>query len=271
MVGSKKRSSSTSHSNRKVSNNNKDETSSGKFIKKLPTSPEPTNNELKGNKIITCRVADGDIIALTSNHNGHRAFLVPLIKWLKMDENTAFVHQRLKIHHIGWEVDPNDPLNYKEDNAPSKSRNHRYNLFMHYVSTKSIENNTAQARERFASAIIRLNNHPAIQSQYNFGGALLHYGGDITPQNEEQAPALSRFLTLQDTMDVLRKTYPDPNSGKERSITDMLQQQNLLRRFFLPEHIPILHQLWDAPEGTEGNNQSGNGTGDNIHVPEFNM
>ena len=148
--------------------------------------------------------------------------------------------------------------------------NQRYHVFVTFVPETSVDNNTAEARERFANGIIALNNNCRVQTEYVYGNGIFHYGGDITPEDDTHVPHLSRFLTLRDTMVVMRMSFRDPITAREPTITDMLEQDSLLGQYYLPEHIPLVKQLYGFIAGEDHHvEHHGDDNIDDIDIPVF--
>ena len=254
-----------------------------KYRKKAPKSPpkpqkveaSSTRNANDSNQkvtnVLTCKLRSGDIIALTRTNRNKHAYVTPLVKYLKNPDNGDFVKGRLGIHYIGWEVDPTNPTSYKEDFDPNKPLQPRYHVFINTVADDMVHKNTPANRKKFASRIISLNNNAKIQSKYLYGGQLMVYAGDISAEDDSDAPPLSKYLTIGDTMDFVRTVYENLDTGEKPSITAVLNQQDWLNAYYSKDLIPKLKKLYGHKDKEDGIENNMTEDEDNISVPEFTL
>ena len=207
---------------------------------------KPVTFQKGENNILTCcELFNGDIIALTRNCHGKSAFIKPLLTWMNSSTiHEDFVRSQLRIDYKGWEVDPDDPISYKEYYNPDKATIFKYKLFVSFAPEQFTTNNTPMTKEYFARGIIALNNNIQIQSKYKNSDNVLNYVGNVTYQVDALAPRHSRFLTLQDTMKIMMFNYPEHPTGRRTSIDDMLEDEDLLEEFYMPEHISLVRDIF---------------------------
>ena len=219
------------------------------------TPPKSGNNNSPTTKnstniLNTCKLRSGDVIAISRGKNGRHAFLQPLVSFLtKSDEGTDAM-KTLNIAKVLWEVDPQSPDQYLEDTAPDKTLQPRYTAFIMIVPEEEKNKNTPEMRKRWAEGICFTNNQPKIAQNYKFGGSTLRFGSDITPPNNgsnSDLPPLSRFLTISDTMDIIREAYHDPNTGENPTVQEVLEQPEWLSSYYEEKHISTVFTLFNAP------------------------
>ena len=225
-----------------------------KFVKGLP-SPTAVKNApavpatpaaiSSGNAITTCKLKSNDIIALTRNALGNHAFLGPLFSYLRAEEDEA--NKRFAVHFVGFERHPDDPNAFRSD-TPTKRKttstfNPRYHVFLSIVPENKVDKNTAANRERWAANIIKLNNSPKLQNEGRYAAVPLYYKGDVTPAVDTKLPPASDFLTLRDTMEVIRIAYKTTD-GEKPSIEDLLEDESILEKYYSPDLIPKVRALY---------------------------
>lgn len=260
-------------SGRKRSSPSKHEEKSPKFIKGVPPPPAAEKVTERnatvisaGNTIATCKLKSDDIIGLTRSNLDKHAFVQPLVSSLQSNEDGGRAKAMLAVHYIGWERNPHQPNQYREDERKKaeQTMNPRYRCFVSIVPSDKAHQNNVVNRERWAKNIIKLNNCPRIQNQYRFGATPLYYKGDVTPINAPPPP-MSQFLTIRDTMEVIRIAYKTPE-GEKPDIQDLLADETLLSNYYDSDLIPQVHEFF-MPKRKDGDD--GTNHGDEFDQFEF--
>jgi hypothetical protein len=229
-----------------------------KFIKGISPSivvkqpvPKPSSPTAvpSGNTIATCKLKSNDIIGITRSNIGNHAFLNPLFNYLRTEENEA--KDRFSVQYMGFERHPDDTTNYRADTTKG-GFTPRYLCLVCIVPEEKAHKNNVVNRQKWAEKIIKLNNCPRLQSDYRFGNNSLYYRGDVTPTNDTALPPLSDFLTLRDTMEVIRIAYKT-TTGEKPSIEDILTDDSILGKYYSQELIPRVLTLFGT--GADHNNQ----------------
>lgn len=227
---------------------------SPKFTKKMPSTPPRAKNvkpkqsspvsRRSGNHMMTCKTLSGDIVATFRNAAGRSAHIRPMIAWL--NEHDEAKNERFGIHHIVYEANP-DAINFhKEDFNSNTGKTAWYAVFVSIVPDEDANKNNLANRSKFAQSIIDLNNNPAIQSKYEYGGTRLHYSGDTTPSDERECATLHSLLGPNQTMNIIKNTFRDED-GSERPTEDLLSEDGLLQLYFPADYIPQLRQQHGFP------------------------
>jgi len=201
---------------------------------KTPTKIAQKGGANSGKQIFVCKVRSGDMVMMVEK-NGGAPFLHPTITYL--NTNADFRRNMLSIHQMHSRVDPDDHHRFKEQLSTS-GYNKRFPVFINIVDEVNIPLNNPANRKAWGETFEHFHNHAATQSAYSFPEDA-HYSGDITPQNEDAAPFLSHFLTIQDTMEVMREAYAaDAEPGSLPSIGDMLDDNGAMENYYGPALIP---------------------------------
>jgi hypothetical protein len=150
-------------------------------------------------QVFVLKVHSGDIILLLER-NGGPPFVYPTTTYLENHQD--FMNHTLRLHHCMFKVDPYDPESQLEVLAPGNRRK-RFPVLVSIVDGDELVRNTPVNRRKLAEQFVAFFNHPENQRTYSYP-TLAEYGGDITPQNEDNCPFLSQFLTIHDTMTVIQ-------------------------------------------------------------------
>jgi hypothetical protein len=186
---------------------------------------------------------------------GNHAFLSPLFNYLRGEQDYQ-TKTRFGIHYMGFERHPDDPACYRADQPNKMGYQPRYLCFVSLVPEDKVDKNNAANRQRWAENIIKLESSPFIQAQYRYTNAPLLYKGDVTPVGDAPLPPLSDFLTLRDTMEVIRHAYRTA-AGEKASVQDIVVDDDVLAKYYSQELIPQVHKLFDqfgsTTPATQGN------------------
>jgi hypothetical protein len=150
-------------------------------------------------QVFVLKVHSGDIILLLER-NGGPPFVYPTTTYLENHQD--FMNHTLRLHHCMFKVDPYDPESQLEVVAPGNRRK-RFPVLVSIVDSDDLGRNTPVNRRKLAEQFVAFFNHTENQRTYSYP-TLAEYGGDITPQNEDNCPFLSQFLTVHDTMTVIQ-------------------------------------------------------------------
>ena len=147
---------------------------------------------------------------------------------------------------MGFEQHPDTHTSYRSE-ITKTGFDARYLCFVHTLPEDKADKNNVANREKWAKNIIKLNNCPKIQNNYQYGASPLSYKGDVTPSNEDQLPPLSEFLTIRDTMEVIRIAFTTKDKEKPE-IKDLLEDDNILSLYYSQELIPKLREYFLGPK-----------------------
>ena len=216
--------------------------------------------------LTTTTTKSGDIVAQFRRGDTH-AYINPLVDWMNEEDHKKMVFNQLQVHYKTWERHPHSEDMYKTDPPNTKSNfRPRYNIFIMFVPGEAMEKNTPENRERWAKGIMTLANSPAITHKYRFGNNQVSYGGDTAPATKDKLPYLSEFLTLTDTMDAICKSYTDPKSGTEASALEIINDMEVLRKYYKENQIQRVVDKYTTPEAAPGDE-----FGLGAFVPHFNL
>lgn len=213
-------------------------------IKQAPVAPSSPAAIPSGNTITTCKLKSNDIIGITRSNTGNHAYLNPLFNFLRAEEDDAQI--RYSIHYMGFERHPDDATNFRADTSKGNF-SPRYLCFVSVVPEQKAHKNNVINRQRWAENIVKLNNAPRLQNEYRYGANPLYYKGDVTPLDDTALPPLSDFLTLRDTMEVIRIAYKT-TAGEKPSIEDMLTDNSILAMYYSQDLIPKVRKLFGTDE-----------------------
>lgn len=170
---------------------------------------------------------------LWMEENGKPAYVWPILQHCKNDPNAARVNW--KIDYAGVKRDPKDPsriyefLTNKRDGSGTVRRKLQ-NLFIRFP--EGDKETGPEFRKKWGELMVQVYNSPAIQHELFGPNTLAYYAGDLTPKGEDaEAPYLSDFLTLKNTIDALEIAY-----GKDRTRDDIVND-NLLLGYYFPKKL----------------------------------
>jgi len=187
--------------------------------------------------------------------NGSAPFLHPTISYLNTHED--FRKSMLSIHQMHSRVSPTDPHSFREEPSSNQRFNRRFPVFVNIIDEENIPNNTPKNRAAWATTFEHFYNHESTQRAYTYPEEA-HYAGDLTPQNEAEAPHLSHFLTIQDTMEVMREAHAgDVEPGQLPPIGDMLDDEDAMTTYYGPTAMVVALQHFASyrnhiPGGRQG-------------------
>jgi len=149
---------------------------------------------------------------------------------------------------MGFERHPDDPTRYRQD-APKPGWpgfTPRYVCFVSIVPENKANKNNEANRKKWADKLVALNNCPKLQGMSKYE-CTLAYKADLTPVGDTEPPPLSQFLTLRDTMEVIRIAYKTPD-GEMPSIEDLLADESILDMYYSRDLIPKVRHYFGADQ-----------------------
>lgn len=209
----------------------------------------------KLNVVHVVGIDGGIMLALLRGKDLSAGYFPPLIQFCENPNNDRIAKDKCRINYTGWMADPNDISGhtYKEDPPRGRSQfRPRYSVLLSIMDDET--KNTVENRAKWGEVICKLNNSDSMQ-QHKYGVPLgspkhkLQFGGDLTPA-DGGLPKLSRFMVLQDVMDLICNlhTRMDEETGEPRPVTppEILEDPALLAKFFMPSHIPNVRRQYNA-------------------------
>jgi hypothetical protein len=163
---------------------------------------------------------------------------------------------KVNIHHMFNRVDSLDPCAVKQF-APKRPGGYPPKEQVFICFPTSADKNTPKMRQLQCESLCEFNNNPVIQKNYyrNTPGTInynniMTFDGDVTPQNPDDAPYLSDFLTIGDVMTVLGEYYKlgDQEQPTRPSDKQLVSDQKILDIWFAPK----LHEKVKSLYGGDG-------------------
>ena len=217
-------------------------------------SPTKRTESLPVNTLFVTTTMPGDMVGLMEKANGQPPFVFPSMGYL--NDNPEFRCRTLCINQIHARVHPTDPLVYKEVATGSKEsqRMRTYPVFVYIVPENMVKYNNPKNRAKWAQGLVEFFNHPKQMSLYTYKSHTM-FAGDLSPQVESNAPPLSDFLTIDDTMTVLREV----NSPTETpcSIADVIAEPEAMKLYYGPETLEIANRMFAGHRNQAPANEGG--------------
>ena len=213
--------------------------------KSVTTSTTTASSSANGQgvQLISARTRNCDMI-ITLEKNGQPAFTWPVESHLSAHQD--FMRTVLKIEKMVNLRDPNDAGQYFGVQAKGSSFVKRKLVFVHAMQgDHQAEQNTPENRRRWCNHIMRFWNSAEMQQQFKYPETC-RYGGDITPQDENNCQPISHWLTLRDTMDYILQSYQNRYS----CVADVLNEQpSILPFYYSDDLIPMVHTYYASSSG----------------------
>ena len=186
---------------------------------------------------------------------------MPPFFWYTYDKLQQDEYLRRVVLGINLVLDKRDPENPRERlYRMVNGRMRSYPVLVKLL--QSSDQNTAANRKLFAESFIAFYNHPDNQSMYKFT-LRARFKGDVTPQDQSTAPAMSHWLTIADTMDVCREAIaPDEEDMAAREsgvqpddrlipITSVLRHDDALHDYYEDADYPLVLQEYAGVDPAE--------------------
>lgn len=207
-------------------------------VKKDGTGVNASPLSNNGVLVFVAKTKSGDMVMYLEKANDTAPFVYLTVDY--MMKHMPFTRDTLNVHYVMGRVDPHDPQRYRTQFVPTNSGSYerRWSVFVHICAGGQESVNTAANRRRWAETFISFFNHPANQSKYTYPSDA-RFAGDVTPQDETNAPELSTYLTLRDTMFVLQVALRETEDGSDdkASIRSCLANGAAMRDYYRPEHL----------------------------------
>ena len=204
-----------------------------------------------------------DMVAFWEKKNGLPPFGFPSMKYL--GDHPEFRCRTLCVNQVHSRVNPTDPLAYKEVATGSGDNQciRTYPVFVYIVPENLVQYNNPRNRAKWAQGLVDFLNHPKQLELYVYKSHTV-YAGDLSPQVEDNAPHLSDFLTIDDTMEVLREV----NSPTEVpcSIADVLAEPEAMKLYYSPAVLDAANRMFAGHTNEPAANAGGDGLED---LPPF--
>lgn len=209
-----------------------------KVVKKdngVNTSPFKASNNVL---VYVAKTKSGDMVMYLEKANDTAPFVYLTVNYMK--QHMPFTRETLNIHHVMERADPSDPQRYRTQVVTSGNgtNERRWQVFVHIYASGQEGLNTAENRRRWAETFVSFFNHPANQSKYSYPSEA-RFAGDVTPQDETNAPELSTYLTIRDTMIILQDVLRGAEDGNDdkASVRTCLENDAAMRDYYKPEHL----------------------------------
>lgn len=195
--------------------------------------------------VFVAKTKSGEMVMYLEKADNSAPFVYSTIGYMK--RHMAFTRNHLNIHHVMERADPNDPRKYRTQfiRSSNRTRDRRWAVLVHVFPRGKKSANTATNRRRWAETFVSFFNHPNNQSRYTHP-LEARFVGDVTPQDSINAPELSTYLTIRDTMLVLREVLYDTedtvlqeyhNYDGKATIRTCLADDVAMRNYYKPEHL----------------------------------
>jgi hypothetical protein len=201
-------------------------------------------------QVIVSKSRNNDMIVKIVKRNNQPCYTTHIETYLK--NNPTFTKETLKVDKFTYLVDPGNIFSqFGSTNSNGYTR--RILVLVHTMyGPKQFANNNAANRARWANAFVSFYNDPGTQAEMRYP-ELACFGGDVTPQDENNCAPLSHWLTAQDTVDYITSIQPNCSS-----FSDVLNNDDLMSIYFQPEDIPRVRARLNpnAQTPNHGNNNS---------------
>ena len=197
-----------------------------------------------------------DWVLICERGGGQPPFTLPTEKYLQ--NNEAFKREILHIHQVHPQVDPNNPEQYKHETSNSGFER-RFPVFINIITDANRIHNTSLKRTEWANTFVNYFNHPQNLAKYTYPVSA-QFAGDLTPHatSNTSASFLSDFLTINDTMLVMREALMQQDMTDLVPIGDILEQEDALHDYYSPTALEKAHQKFQRfrnhiPGGSSNN------------------
>ena len=220
-------------------------------------------------EVYVLKTRSDDMIARIERSNGTPPYLVPTIHYV--NGNVAFSRETLHVDVVKNRVATDNPDEHM--NSPSQTGYLRTFPLMIYIVPETLrDQNTPANRIKWGQHLVNFLNHRANQSKYTYPMEA-RFGGDITPQDESQAPYMSDYLTTRDTMDVMRDALSS-TPGQAPSIGDVLDMPEAMAVYYSPAALNHAQDFFQAyrnhiPGRVHADTNSAAGGNDNTEHDNF--
>lgn len=237
-----------------LTGNPKDDENPSGFAKKAPAKKDSPRKYTKGGgrniettvdssttstglNVYVLRTKSDDILLFMERPNGTPPYVAPTETYLR--NNRAFMRETLMIHQIHNQVDPSDPEKPKAITSANGYRR-RWPVMVNIVASQHIPANTTENRTAWGESFVNFFNHPHNQARYTYP-VKAAFAGDITATIDDHAhlPYASDYLTVSDTMMVMREAIMEPGDVELKSIGDCLDLQEAMEEYYSPNALAI--------------------------------
>lgn len=237
-----------------------------KSYKKTKPSNSPSKNQpavrRNGNVVLvyTSKTKSNDMIMTLEKSNHTPPFLYHTLHYF--ETHPKILSDTLKIHHVMRQADPVEPNHYRIHRT--ENGNERFwNVFVHIFPAGREAQNTAATRREWANTFVHFFNHPNHVNRYTFPVEAV-YAGDLTPQDENEALPLSHYLTIRDTMTVLRGVLYDSEDANTQehhnfdglaTVQTCFANNEAMNDYYKAPHIPLARAFYATQLGGAGGEQ----------------
>ena len=226
-----------------------------KYTKKASQTASPQGKTASSSSsntmsVFVCSTKPDDLLLLLERSNGGPPFWHPTLQYL--NNNPTFRRENLHIHQVHDRVDPVEPERHRFTTTP-QGRTRSFPVLVNILPENHRANNTTETRSAWAAHFVAFFNHPSNQTNYTYP-VQAHYAGDLTPANPSMAPRMSEFLTVRDTMEVMREAFMD--TGTElATVGDVMEITEAMEDYYTPGALERVQAIFASqrnhiPTGT---------------------
>lgn len=226
-----------------------------KSYKKTKQQHSPSKSKSAVNRngsvimVYTSATKSNDMVMTLEKSNHTPPFLYHTLRYF--ESHPDILSDTLKIHHVMKQADPAEPNHYRifyQENGNERF----YTVFVHIFPAGHEAQNNAATRRAWANTFIHFFNHPNNQSRYTYPVEAV-YAGDLTPQNQEESLPLSHYLTIRDTMTVLRGVLYDSEDEHAQehhnfdglaTVQTCFANQAAMLDYFTPAHMSLARTFY---------------------------
>lgn len=207
------------------------------------TPPTATSLSSKTINFFVVGLKSDDWLILCDRGNGLPPYTFPTETCLK--NNQKFQREILHVHQIHPQVHPNNPEECRGEKSLNSTFERRFAVFVNILTDANRMHNTPEKREAWARVFVNYFNHPKNQAKYTYPVSG-HFAGDLTPQTTSKdstsLPCMSEFLTINDTMLVMREALMQEDMVDLVPVGDVLEQEDALQDYFSPAALQIANR-----------------------------
>ena len=226
-----------------------------KYTKRSPNSVQnaPAGGDDPNRVLISVTKTMSDDMLLTiTKRNNAVPYVYPVVDHI--NRNPDLKRNMLHIEDIRYRVSPTDPTeHYMIRSANGFSR--RFYICVGTTDSNSAQLNNAVNRRAWAEQFVTFYNHPATQRRFTYPNHAV-FAGDITPERDEDLPQMSQFLTIKDTMEIIRLLLSD-NPNQLMETADILNNDDIMNDYYAPNHRQLAREEFGNAANGANNNQGG--------------
>lgn len=184
-------------------------------------------------------------IFLEKTNSDEPPYLIPITKNLYRDP--AFFRNNFHINNIYHKRHPSDPNAYLEvPPGPTSKRTtgSKQTVFLGMLSNEEAPRFDATKRRQLMDTFIFYINHQDTRVQFQYP-ITAEVGADLTPEDLNNRCPLSDYLTISDTMEVMRKVGGSV-VGQMASIGDILDNREMMEDYYGEDVIEKVREQYQA-------------------------